>query len=136
MAVNVGSVWASGLDASIFAHSKILKAAPFLGLMFANSIVHIIPWVLQGKYNPGLLSGTLVFLPTTLWIFYLLLESKTINKRQFFAIIGWGFLAHILTIVSIIGMYYHILPHVLSCAFWYTTWFWTDPLSKYFKSLA
>ncbi|MFG1423291.1 HXXEE domain-containing protein [Roseixanthobacter liquoris] len=66
-AVNVSAVWVAGFASALAARRFPLIALSFFAVPLVNAFAHIVPAVLERRYNPGLFSAVVVFLPLCLW---------------------------------------------------------------------
>ena len=62
-AVNVGGVGLAGLSSLLYARSRPSVGAAFYGTIAVNAAVHIAGAVGTGRYNPGLLTAAIFFVP-------------------------------------------------------------------------
>src|SRR6185437_1901969 len=62
-AVNVGSVWGVTLLAAIFGCRNPLVALTGYSIPLVNAVLHIGPAIRGLDYNPGLLTGAVLFVP-------------------------------------------------------------------------
>ena len=120
MAVNVGAVWTLTALAYRYAHKAPLRAVTANGIVFANMIIHIGSYLVSGKYNPGLVTAIIFFLPLSTWTFYRLNQEGILNARQIaISAIIVGFGLHAVVLLSFFVVKNRIVSHHNVCLFWY-----------------
>ncbi|MCP6151486.1 HXXEE domain-containing protein, partial [Klebsiella pneumoniae] len=60
-------VWGSALIAALLAPRKPLIGLSFFAIPLVNLFAHLSPAVTAQRYNPGLATALLLFLPLSLW---------------------------------------------------------------------
>ena len=78
--VNIVLAWTMYIIASIVGTKVIYLTFGLIGITILNGIMHTIMFVKLKKYNPGLITGALVFIPFGLY-FLTRLEEYVTNKN-------------------------------------------------------
>jgi hypothetical protein len=68
LAVNLPLVWLAAPVAAVLAPRSPLVALTLCGVIAVNAMVHIAPSVASGRYEPGLLTAVLLFVPITIGV--------------------------------------------------------------------
>ena len=107
LAVNVGMIWiASAIGAIYGAADPIIGATGCLAIPAINCIGHIVPAIASGQYNPGLLTAVVLFVPYTVWTYYLLFRRKLLSLFQIvFTLFSFGVVGHIAMISIAMSKY-------------------------------
>jgi hypothetical protein len=101
-AVNVGSVWGATVLAAIFGRRNPLVALSGYGIPLVNGIIHIAGAIRALAYNPGLLTGAVLFLPLSLWALSVGRRSG-IGRLGLASIVASGVLAHVVLMGSLLA---------------------------------
>jgi hypothetical protein len=67
-AVNLSVVWAVGLIAAFSARRRPTLVVATYGILFINGVTHLAPAILRQRYNPGVLTSIVLFLPLGVWM--------------------------------------------------------------------
>ena len=73
--VNIALMWFGAPLAAYLCKRNLVLGFSYWGLIFANGLVHTMGGVTQHIYNPGLLTGSILFIPLSLWVIYALVFS-------------------------------------------------------------
>jgi len=97
--VNVCTLWIAAIIAGLTQSSILL--ASFVGIIFVNAMVHIGYTLHFHKYNPGLLTALIIFIPVVIFYFiYLKKQYKLgLSVLQLSAITG--ILIHVVFVASV-----------------------------------
>lgn len=116
--INTSLVWLVACMAIWRSPRHIFPSVAMAGIIIVNGLVHILAGLVQWKYNPGLLTSIVIFLPLyLLFIKYLLSISKT-YKVQIIMGLLWAWLAHVIMVLGLIlANYYHYIPEWLYFVF-------------------
>jgi hypothetical protein len=68
--VNVAAVWLLGPAAALLGRRWPLIALSFFAIPSVNLVAHVASAVAQHAYNPGVFTAIVLFLPLSLWAFY------------------------------------------------------------------
>lgn len=101
-AVNVGSVWGATALAAILGRRNRLLALSAYGIPLVNGVIHLAGAIRELDYNPGLLTGTLLFLPVSLWALHVGRQGG-IGRLGIAAIVAGGVLAHVVLMGSLLA---------------------------------
>lgn len=99
-AVNISVVWVFGPTAALLGRRRPELALAFFSVPFVNAFMHVGPAVMQHGYNAGLLSGIVVFVPLSLWVFHIALSRYRLGWRAVVATIVAGIIYHAIMIGS------------------------------------
>ena len=101
-AVNVGTVWGATVLAAIFGRRNPLIALTGYGIPLVNGVLHLAEGIGGLAYNPGLLTGTVLFLPFSLWA--LAVGRRIgIGRLGLASIVLGGVLAHAVLMGSLVA---------------------------------
>ena len=100
-ATNVLAVWLPGLLAVWGGRRLTWSGFALAGLLFVNGLNHIVTAIMQGGYNPGLVTSIVIFLPLS--VFYYLRVTKEVTTGRIAAA----------TIALSYGIGFHVLMGVL-----------------------
>lgn len=100
-AVNLPVVWLAGPIAALLGRRWPAIALSYLSVPAVNAFAHIGPAVAAGAYNPGLLTAVLLFLPLSLWVFWVALRRPDLGWRPVAATIVGGLAVHAVLMISL-----------------------------------
>ena len=99
--VNVGTVWIGGLLAQRDALGAGLN---FWGTMAINAVMHMVSFLTKGcKYNPGVLTAVVLFLPSAYMAFKTMLRSSKCEDSDVARALLVGIVVHVVIIASFLG---------------------------------
>jgi hypothetical protein len=101
LAVNLSLIWVAGPIAALLSRRHSLAGLAFYGVIGVNGMTHIVPVLLGRGYNPGFLTGLLLFLPSFLWIARTQFGPGRLPHKCLAVIVGSGVLLHVILIVSV-----------------------------------
>jgi len=81
--------------------SRPLVAACAWGIPLVNLFAHLLPAVLTGRYNPGLLTALVLFAPGCAWMLWTVRRSGVLPPGSGWRIVATGVLTHLVLIASI-----------------------------------
>lgn len=99
--VNVPLVWLAGPASALLGRRWPAIALSYFGVPAVNGIVHIGSAVATGRYNPGLVTAALLFLPLSLWAFRIALRRSDLGWRAVAATVCGGIAAHVVLMTSL-----------------------------------
>jgi hypothetical protein len=103
-AVNVGSVWIAGVLSGLVGLRRPLVTTGMIGIIAANALAHLGPFIVSGgDYNPGVLTGALLFLPAAVLLFRALLAQGVIRPRDIGLGLLMGLAVHAVLISSLLA---------------------------------
>lgn len=109
--VNVPGLYIAGILAGLLNNIKPIVAGGFAAVILLNAIVHILASIKQKKYNPGLVTSILLFLPISLYYFYEMKKQDKLSYSDIGISIFIGVLYHIVIMLSIKLIKYNIINH-------------------------
>jgi hypothetical protein len=93
-AVNVAAVWLLGPATALLGRRWPLIALSFFSVPSVNLVAHFASAVRDGGYNPGLLTAIVLFLPLSLWAFYVAMAHYRLGWRAVIATVVAGIVLH------------------------------------------
>jgi hypothetical protein len=102
-AVNVAAVWLLGPAAALLGRRWPLIALSFFSVPAVNLIAHVQAAVVQGAYNPGVFTAIVLFLPLSLWAFYVALTRYRLGWRAIIATVVAGVVLHGVLMASLLA---------------------------------
>jgi hypothetical protein len=101
--VNVCLVWVAGpLSALLAARWPVIGLSLF-AVPFANLVPHVVPAVMTGTYNPGLVTALVLFLPLSLIAFAAAMTRYHLGFRAVLATVVAGLVLHAIMVGSLLG---------------------------------
>jgi hypothetical protein len=94
--VNCALMWFGAPLAAYLGKRNLVLGFSYWGLIFANGLVHTLGGVTQHVYNPGLWTGSLLFIPLSLWVIYALVFSGPYSGKVVTASFVCGAVTHTL----------------------------------------
>jgi hypothetical protein len=113
--VNVVGCWSVFTLPFMVGRSRPLLAACAWGVPLINAVAHIAPAVITGRYNPGLVTAVVLFVPLGAWMVRTLTRSGAVPPRQVPRIFVTGVVLHVVLIGSIL-LREHGLPYAIFLA--------------------
>ena len=95
LAVNLSLIWVAGPIAALVSRRHPLVGLAFYGVIGVNGMTHLVPTLLGRGYNPGFLTGLLLFLPLTVWVARTQFGTGRLPYAGFAAIMATGGIVHI-----------------------------------------
>jgi hypothetical protein len=102
-AVNVAAVWLAGPLSALLAARWPVIGLSFFAIPAVNLFAHAGPAVLSGRYNPGLLTALLLFLPLCLIVFVAAVSRYNLGLRSVFATLFAGVALHLVLMTSLMA---------------------------------
>lgn len=102
-AVNVAAVWLLGPAAALLGRRWPLVALSFFSVPSVNFVAHVASAVVDGVYNPGVLTAIVLFLPLSLWAFSVAMARYRLGWRAVIATIAAGGVLHGVLMVSLLA---------------------------------
>ncbi|GGF60878.1 hypothetical protein GCM10007301_20820 [Azorhizobium oxalatiphilum] len=100
-AVNVGSVWIAGLLSVLTARRWPAIGLSFVAVPLVNAGVHMGAALVEGRYNPGLFTAVLLFVPLSLWTLAVAIQRAGVPKRALAFVVGGGVAVHVILMGSL-----------------------------------
>ncbi|MEO0649958.1 MAG: HXXEE domain-containing protein [Planctomycetota bacterium] len=101
--INTALVWLIGFQSILWANWSARPLSAMWGIMVVNAFVHVAACFAQGaRYNPGLLTAALVFLPVSV-IFARSLQTRSDGKRWLRHGFLYGLVGHMVMVAGIVA---------------------------------
>lgn len=111
LAVNISLVWVAAPLAAILAPRIPALALVLWGVIAVNAVVHIVPAVLQVRYDAGLLTAVVLFVPLSIWVLGTMTGRQGPLRRGALApVLGAGVLMHAVLAGSVLLFLHAGLP--------------------------
>ncbi|MFG1411158.1 HXXEE domain-containing protein [Xanthobacter sp. VTT E-85241] len=102
-AVNVSAVWVAGFASALAARRFPLIALSFFAVPLVNAFAHIVPAILERRYNPGLFSAVVLFLPLCLWALAVAVRRYGAGVKAIGLVLLAGLLVHAVLMGSLLA---------------------------------
>ncbi|MGU3493493.1 HXXEE domain-containing protein [Xanthobacteraceae bacterium A53D] len=99
--VNVGSVWGAGLVSVLLARKWPAIGLSFFAVPLVNAGVHLGAALVAGRYNPGLTTAVLLFVPLSLWAMAVAVRHAGVPRRALLLVVGGGVAVHVVLMGSL-----------------------------------
>jgi hypothetical protein len=99
--VNIAAVWLAGPAAALLGRRWPALALSYFSIPFINFLGHTVPYLINGTYNPGVLTAILVFLPLSLWAFRVALVRYLLGWSTVLATVFAGVILHAILLLSV-----------------------------------
>ena len=104
LAVNCGGgVWIPATLAILWHRRNVMVGACALGVPLVNAVVHIAQAAAFARYNSGLLTAVVLFLPFCFWTLAQLSRAGVLTGGRLAAIVASGVLLHVALAGSLLG---------------------------------
>jgi hypothetical protein len=94
LAVNVSLVWIVGPVSAALARRRLYVGATFLCTPLINAVVHTVPALIKGEYNPGLVTSIFLFLPVCIYTVHRLRRAGVLDGPRLASLAVFGALLH------------------------------------------
>ncbi|MFJ7910402.1 HXXEE domain-containing protein [Kitasatospora sp. NPDC096204] len=90
--VNIGLTWVVAVLCALFARRYVMMGFAFYSLVVVNCCFHIVPTLVTGTYNPGMLTSVVMFLPASVWVGNVFLKHRepALGVGRLLGIVGVG----------------------------------------------
>ncbi len=102
LAVNLSLIWVAGPIAALLVRRHPLVGLVFYGVIGVNGMTHVVPLLLGRGYNPGFLTGLLLFIPLTIWTARTQFGPGRLPYKGFAALVATGVLVHVVLMGSVL----------------------------------
>ena len=102
--INTSLVWLVGALAIWRGSQHVFAALCMASIVVVNAISHLGAALIAGSYNPGLLTGVVLFLPIGIGAYVLLGHTAKPSRRIILASLAWGLIAHVLMISGVLAL--------------------------------
>jgi hypothetical protein len=94
--VNIALVWVAAPLAAWLSKRNLVIGLTFYGLILFNGILHVATGLTMGSdAYPGMVTGSLLFIPITLWMIYACLKSHVMTAKAIAISLAGGIVGHI-----------------------------------------
>lgn len=100
-AVNIPVIWVSGPICGLLGTRFPMAGATLYGVPAVNALAHIGPFLRTGRYNPGVLTSFLLFIPVCAWVLHQLYRQGILNARRLLFVLLCGVVLHALLMGSL-----------------------------------
>jgi len=101
--VNVAAVWLAGPAAALLGRRWPALGLAYFAIPFVNMFAHLGPSLTSGTYNPGEATAVVLFLPLSLWAFYVALARYRLGWHAIIATVAAGFVLHAILMGSLLA---------------------------------
>ncbi|MEM8509559.1 MAG: HXXEE domain-containing protein [Bacteroidota bacterium] len=121
--INTSLVWLVGLLAIVRSPRHLFPLFAMAGIVVVNGLVHLLAGIATFRYNPGLLTSIVLFIPLYFWTIKQLHHRIVHYKIHIIAGLLWAFLAHVIMVAGLLAAnWFRILPEYL---FWIVLVLWS-----------
>ncbi len=99
--VNVPGLYTAGILAGLLNNIKPIVAGGFAAVILINAIAHILTSIKQKKYNPGILTSLVLFIPVSLYYFYEMKKQNKLSNADIGISLFIGILYHLVILLSL-----------------------------------
>lgn len=103
--INTSLVWLVGSLGIWLGRDHIFATLCMAAIVVVNAVSHIAASFIGGGYNPGLLTGIVIFVPLGVAVYVWLARAHLASIRQILLSILWGLIAHVIMIAGILAMH-------------------------------
>jgi hypothetical protein len=100
--VNIPLVWVIALIAAMLSWRNSYLGLGLYSVIVSNGFVHIMTFLLMRKYNPGVFTSFVIFLPSFFWIFKCCFSKTGFPRRGITVLVITGILLHVILISSLL----------------------------------
>ncbi|AMM84295.1 HXXEE domain-containing protein [Martelella sp. AD-3] len=112
--INTSLVWLVAALAILSARHHLFPALCMVSIVLVNAVSHVGMAIIQGGYNPGLLTAIVLFFPLSLAVYHRLLKAGIASRREVAASIFWGVIAHIIMFAGLLATgYFQLIPEIV-----------------------
>jgi hypothetical protein len=111
LAVNITAVWAAGPVAGVLSERRPFAGIALWGLPLVNALGHIVPGLLHGAYNPGVVTSVVLFLPLGIWAMRQFHAQGLLPTSRVPLVIGCGIFQHLVLMGSLQAVSHGVFGH-------------------------
>jgi len=100
--VNIPLVWVFAPVAASFCRKNQLVGLGLYSVVITNGIVHLLTFVLMGRYNPGVFTSFVIFLPSFFWVCKACFGDRGLPRSGISIIVMTGIILHAILISSLL----------------------------------
>jgi hypothetical protein len=101
--VNVGTVWGAALLGALLGRKYPYVALSAFGIPLVNAVAHILPAAAKHQYNPGLVTGIVLFIPVSIRALRLAMRSGDCGRLAVVSLVMGGILIHAVLMASAVA---------------------------------
>jgi hypothetical protein len=101
-AVNLSVVWAATVFSALGGRRRPRLAAAIYGVPIVNGVTHVAPAILQQRYNPGVVTALVLFLPLGVWAMRTFLADPSVGRNGAFRAMLAGVVVHVVLMGSLV----------------------------------
>lgn len=109
-AVNVGTVWIAGLVSVLLVRRMPPIGLSFFAIPLVNALTHIGSAVVEWRYNPGLLTACVLFVPLNIWTLWVARARLGAPLRALGLTLAGGIAVHAVLMGSLMAFLRGYLP--------------------------
>ncbi|MEM9000868.1 MAG: HXXEE domain-containing protein [Bacteroidota bacterium] len=121
--INTSLVWLVGLLAILRSPRHLFPLFAMASIVFINGLVHLLAGILNYRYNPGLLTSMVLFIPVYFWVLKQI-RNRVPNYRAH-VVYGliWAFLGHVIMMAGFLAAnWFKVIPEFL---YWVVLVIWS-----------
>ncbi|MEM1259914.1 MAG: HXXEE domain-containing protein [Bacteroidota bacterium] len=121
--INTSLVWLVGLLSLSRSPRHLFPFFAMASIVLINGVVHIVGGMFKFRYNPGLFTSIVIFIPLYFWIIKQVRHRVTNFGMHVVLGLIWAFLAHVIMVAGLLfANWYKVIPEYL---FWIALVFWS-----------
>jgi uncharacterized protein with HXXEE motif len=94
--VNIALVWVAAPIAALLSRRNLVIGLTFYGFILFNGVLHVVTALVQGSNAyPGVVTGVLLFIPSSVWVVYVCLKSGALSAKAIAVAYAGGIAGHI-----------------------------------------
>jgi hypothetical protein len=102
VAVNCSAFWVAAPLAALLARRLPLVGLSVWGVILVNGLVHLLPLIRGDGYAPGMLTGSLLFLPLAAWTLRSAFLRGPLPRLGLVSVLAGGVLVHVVLMGSLL----------------------------------
>ena len=112
--INSSLVWLVGAIAIWRSPKHLFPAIAMASIIAVNGVVHILAAIVNWRYNPGLLTSILIFIPLYYLLVRIILSRSIAYKKEIISGLVWAFLAHIIMVAGLLmANWFKLFPEIV-----------------------
>ena len=112
--INTSLVWLVGAIAIWRSPKHLFPAIAMASIIAVNGVVHILAAIVNWRYNPGLLTSILIFIPLYYLLVRIILSRSFAYKKEIISGLVWAFLAHIIMVAGLLmANWFKLFPEIV-----------------------
>ena len=115
LAVNITAFWVMSPICALLSRKRPFTGLAVYSIILINTFFHLMPSIVGGAYNPGLVSTILFFIPILIWLFSKCLKNGKYKRQAIFFLGLGGIMYHIiLTVPMFIALKVNIADSIIA----------------------